>query len=62
MRKIFFTVAMFSSALLFAQKNASVSFEQWISLKSVGGPVISPDGKIIVYSTTSTDWTENRFN
>ena len=62
MKKIFLVVAMFSSALLFAQKNASVSFEQWISLKSVGSPVISPDGKIIVFTTTTTDWAENTYD
>ncbi|HEX8331361.1 MAG TPA: S9 family peptidase [Segetibacter sp.] len=44
---------------LSAQKNASVSFEKWISLKSVGAPIISPDGKTIVYSVSSTDWTNN---
>ncbi len=40
----------------------SVSFEQWISLKQVSGPVISPDGKLIVYSVTSTDWADNQYN
>jgi len=62
MRKIFSIVAFFSSVFLFAQKNASVSFEQWISLKSVGSPVISPDGKIIAYNTNSTDWAENAYD
>lgn len=62
MRKIFSVVAMFSTAILFGQKDASVSFEQWISLKGVGSPVISPDGKIIVYTTTTTDWSENVYD
>jgi dipeptidyl aminopeptidase/acylaminoacyl peptidase len=43
-------------------QESSVSFEQWISLKQVGNPVISPDGKLIVYSVTSTDWTNNQYN
>ena len=45
-----------------AQKNASVSFEKWISLKSVGNPVISPDGKTVVYSVNSTDWANNTYD
>jgi dipeptidyl aminopeptidase/acylaminoacyl peptidase len=45
-----------------AQKNASVSFEKWISLKNVGGPIISPDGRTIVYSLSSTDWTNNSYD
>ena len=38
------------------QKNASVSFEKWISLKGVFAPIISPDGKTIVYTVGTTDW------
>ena len=45
-----------------AQKNASVSFEKWISLKGVGSPVISSDGKIVVYSVNSTDWGNNTYD
>jgi len=62
MRKIFILIALLLSSILFGQKEASVSFEQWISLKTVGSPVISPDGKIIVYSTTTTDWGENAYD
>lgn len=61
--KSLFTVACIGIALQsLAQKNASVSFEKWISLKAVGSPVISPDGKTIVYSVTSTDWTNNSYD
>lgn len=62
MKKIFLILILFSSTILFAQKDASVSFEKWISLKGVGSPIISPDGKIIVYNVTSTDWTENAYD
>lgn len=47
---------------LFAQKGASVSFEKWISLKSTGSPIISPDGRTIVYAVTSTDWANNAYD
>src|SRR5215470_20368738 len=45
-----------------AQKNASISFEKWISLRSVGSPLISPDGRTVVYSQTSTDWANNSYD
>lgn len=44
------------------QKNASVSFEQIVSLKSVSAPRISPDGKTIVYTQNSTDWANNSYD
>jgi dipeptidyl aminopeptidase/acylaminoacyl peptidase len=62
MRKIIIAAILLSSTVLFAQKDASVSFEKWISLKSVGGPIISPDGKIIVYGVSSTDWANNSYD
>jgi dipeptidyl aminopeptidase/acylaminoacyl peptidase len=54
--------ALFVSMLSFAQKNASVSFEKWISLKSVGSPVISPDGRTVIYSVNNTDWLNNSYD
>ena len=38
MRKIFIAAIILSSAVLFAQKDASVSFEKWISLKKLWRP------------------------
>lgn len=45
-----------------AQSKAPVSFEQWISLKSAGGPQISPDGKTVLYAVSSTDWANNSYD
>ncbi|MBI2274026.1 MAG: S9 family peptidase [Bacteroidetes bacterium] len=50
------------SFLSTAQKNASIAFEKWLSLKQVGTPVISPNGKYIAYTLTSTDWTSNGYD
>jgi dipeptidyl aminopeptidase/acylaminoacyl peptidase len=58
---IFFCLAAMTLQVQ-AQKGASVSFEKWISLKNSGSPVISPDGKTIVYNVTSTDWTNNTYD
>ncbi|HZH95923.1 MAG TPA: S9 family peptidase [Flavisolibacter sp.] len=59
-----FVVSLFLlwTVTLCAQKTASVSFEKWISLKSSGGAIISPDGKTIVYNVGSTDWTNNSYD
>jgi dipeptidyl aminopeptidase/acylaminoacyl peptidase len=38
------------------------TFEEVISLRSVNGVVISPDGKTVAYTVQTTDWTDNRFD
>ncbi|MEO5583232.1 MAG: S9 family peptidase [Saprospiraceae bacterium] len=45
-----------------AGQSSSISFEQWISLKQAGNPLISPDGSQVLYSVTSTDWKENAYD
>ena len=55
-------LCLLAPAYLFAQKNASVSFEKWISLKGVFAPLISPDGKTIVYTVGTTDWSSNNYD
>ncbi len=62
MKGIVSSILIFCAITLSAQKNASVSFEKWISLKGVGSPIISPDGRTVVFSVTSTDWTNNSYD
>jgi len=62
MKHIILLLVILYSYSLMAQKNVSISFEKWISLKGVGSPIISPDGKTIVYSTNSTDWANNSYD
>ena len=38
------------------------SFKDVLSLKSVGSPVISPDGKDILFTVTQADWEKNRYD
>ena len=38
------------------------SFEEVLSLRSVGSPVISPDGKAVAFPVSTTDWAENRYD
>jgi dipeptidyl aminopeptidase/acylaminoacyl peptidase len=45
-----------------AQKNASIPFEKWISLKQPGFTLLSPNGKYIVFSVSSTDWSANNYD
>ena len=48
------------------QSDASVvpgpSFKKVLSLRSIGGPVISWDGLRVAYTVRSTDWEENRYD
>ncbi|MGD9347529.1 MAG: S9 family peptidase [Candidatus Aminicenantes bacterium] len=50
---------------LFANEQATIpgpSFEEVISIRSVGAPVISPDGKNIAFTVRTTDWKDNRYD
>jgi dipeptidyl aminopeptidase/acylaminoacyl peptidase len=38
------------------------SFHDVISLQSVGSPQVSPDGKAVAYTVTSTEWKDNRYD
>lgn len=62
MKGTFVAALLLCTIFVSAQKNASVSFEKWISLKASGGPIISPDGRTVVYSVTSTDWANNAYD
>jgi dipeptidyl aminopeptidase/acylaminoacyl peptidase len=55
-------LALCSSTTLFSQQGATVSFEKWISVKSVSSPLISPDGRTVVYSVNTTDWANNAYD
>src|SRR5690242_1079708 len=49
-----------------AAQNPSVpttvpDIEQALSMKSVSDPQMSPDGRVVAYVQTSTDWDENAF-
>jgi dipeptidyl aminopeptidase/acylaminoacyl peptidase len=62
MKLISLILSCLFTTYLLAQKNASVSFEKWISLKNVFNPIISPDGRTILYTTNSTDWANNSYD
>ena len=55
------------SALMFATitslglASATPTIDQLLSLKSVGRPRVSPDGKLVAYEVTETDWKENAY-
>ena len=36
--------------------------KQWLSLRTAGAPVVSPDGAAIAYTVTGTDWDANRYD
>ncbi len=47
---------------LFSQEKKNPSFEEVMSLRSAGTPVISPDGQHLLFSVGTTDWENNRFD
>lgn len=49
-------------ALLQGQEKKDPSFEEVLSLQHIGSPKISPDGKHVVFTRSSTDWKENRYD
>jgi dipeptidyl aminopeptidase/acylaminoacyl peptidase len=51
---------LFISNLVIAQHVPS--FEEVISLRSVGGVTLSPEGKNIAFTMQTTDWIDNRFD
>jgi dipeptidyl aminopeptidase/acylaminoacyl peptidase len=38
------------------------SFEQVLSLKRTGTPIISPDGNHVLFTVTQTDWENNKYD
>ncbi|WP_435353561.1 S9 family peptidase [Emticicia sp. SJ17W-69] len=64
MKKIFATILLSLTSFywVIAQQNASVSFEQFLSLRQCGSPVISPNGENVAFTVTSTDWKENGYD
>ncbi len=49
------------SGALFPQSRHTPMIDESISLRTLGGPRISPDGKFIAYSVRATDWKENAY-
>src|SRR6267378_3601117 len=54
-------LACFFSDALIAQTKHTPSLEESLSLKTIGGARISPDGRFIAYSVRETDWKENSY-
>ncbi|HBE40045.1 MAG TPA: peptidase S9 family protein [Bacteroidales bacterium] len=61
MKKLLFIILSTISVFTLAQ-NHLPTFEEVISLRNVGSVQISPDGKDIVFTVSSTDWGDNRYD
>ncbi len=57
-----FVVVIVFACTVNAQTAKNPSFEEVISLQSLSNPVISPNGKHIVFESRSVDWKENKFD
>ncbi len=60
MKKIITSFCVLLSLSAFAQ--TVPTFEDIISLRGAGSPVISPDGRNIVFTVNTTDWNDNRYD
>ncbi len=52
------------SAVVYGQDTGvpGPSFKEVLSLKSAGGPAISPDGKMVLYTIRKTEWEKNGYD
>jgi dipeptidyl aminopeptidase/acylaminoacyl peptidase len=56
-------ILLIAGSLVFAQEEKKVpTFEEVLSLRSSGGPVISHDGKHVLFTQTQVDWEKNRYD
>src|SRR5436309_15799344 len=54
-------LVLFLASFAFAQSSKTPTIEQSLSMKSVGSPRISPDGRLVAYQVQETNWEENAF-
>ena len=60
---IFAAAAVAALHAFHAPVNAqSPTFEQVLTLRQAGAPVISPDGRNVAFTVRSTEWAENRYD
>lgn len=62
MRKILSCIVILSGTYFARGQAKDPSFEETISLRSVGSPVLSADGKMIGFTERSADWEKNEFD
>ncbi|MDQ6814282.1 MAG: S9 family peptidase [Bacteroidota bacterium] len=62
MRYLLSATAFIITLSINAQKSASISFEKWISLKQAGSPIVSPNGRHVAFTQTTTDWANNMYD
>ncbi|NET36802.1 MAG: S9 family peptidase [Cyanothece sp. SIO1E1] len=62
MKKILFLVVALAGSLSSYAQKKNPSFEEVLSLRQAGTPILSPDGTDLIYSISATDWKENRYD
>ncbi|MEQ1584876.1 MAG: hypothetical protein ABL895_03290 [Cyclobacteriaceae bacterium] len=60
MKRVLILLFAFSMIQTLAQRVPT--FEEVISLRSIGGVTLSADGKHVAYTVQTTDWNDNRFD
>ncbi|MCU0448853.1 MAG: S9 family peptidase [Bernardetiaceae bacterium] len=62
MKKLLLITGLWGLGLPLAAQKVVPTFEQVISLRGPGTPVLSPDGQLVAYPVTTTDWKDNTFD
>ena len=61
MKHILTTALFITATVAFGQQHLP-TFEEVISLRAINSVTMSPDGKNVAFTVTSTDWNDNRFD
>src|SRR5688572_21278455 len=56
------TLTLLAAPLAVPLSAQTPSFEDVLSLRTVGAPAISPDGKHAAFTIRTTEWSENRYD
>lgn len=61
-KSLLLAIALLTMVTSSYAQSKNPSFEEVLSLRQPGTPVLSPDGKHYFYSLSSTDWNKNRYD
>lgn len=59
---LFWSILLRALPVTYAQSVSGPSFEDVLSLRSVGNPMISPNGNDVAFTIRTVDWKENEYD
>lgn len=58
---LLFALILLIANMVLAYQDKTPTIEDSLNFKTAGGPRISPDGRLVAYTVSETDWKENSF-